>query len=105
VREPPLLPPGGAVDEQARRVDLGRHVGELPLDRLVFRDPLPKGPALLRVRQRDVVRGLRDSERLRRDADPAAVQRRHRDAKASVLLVQEPVAADVRLLHDDVVGH
>jgi hypothetical protein len=39
---------------------------------------------LLRVRERDVVRGLRDPDRLRRDPDPAAVERRHRDAEAVV---------------------
>ena len=58
---------------------------------------------LLRVRARDVVRGLRDAERLRRDPDPAAVERRHRDAEALVLLVQQAVALDVRALDDDVV--
>ena len=57
-----------------------------------------------RVLAGDVVGGLRDAERLRGDADPAAVERRHRDAEAAVLLVQEPVALDVRALDDDVVG-
>ena len=57
--------------------------------RLAERAPLERIPT------RDVVRRLRDPERLRGDADPAAVERRHRDAEAPVLLVQEPVTADV----------
>ena len=59
--------------------------------------------ALLRVLARDVVRGLRDADRLRGDPDPPAVERRHRDAEALALLVQEAVAADERALDDDVV--
>src|SRR5262249_28823808 len=69
-----LLQPGGAVDEQARGVDLGRHVGELPLDRLEVRDALPELLALERVRARGVVGRLRYAERLRGDPDPAAVE-------------------------------
>ena len=49
---------------------------------------------LERVLARDVVRGLRDPDRLRGDPDPAAVERRHRDREALALLVQQPVAAD-----------
>ena len=64
---------------------------------------LPERLPLLRVFARDVVRGLRDAERLRGDADAAAVERRHRDGEALVLLVQEAVALDVRALDDDVV--
>src|SRR5919205_3803594 len=60
---PALLPePRGAVDEQARGVDLGRHVGELPLDRLEVADPLAELPPLERVCARRVVGGLRNAE-------------------------------------------
>src|SRR5208282_2770564 len=62
-----------AMGEQARRVDLDRHVGELPLNRLVLRNRLAEGQALLRVLQRRLERGACDSERLRRDPDAAAV--------------------------------
>src|SRR5439155_22064524 len=74
VRLAALLQPSGAVDEQPRRVDLRRHVSELLLDRLVFSDRLAERAPFLGVLARDVVRGLRDPERLRRDADPAAVE-------------------------------
>ena len=59
---------------------------------------------LLRVLARDVVRGLRDPDRLRGDPDPAAVERRHRDVEALPLLVQQPVGVDVRVHRDRVRG-
>src|SRR3712207_9068483 len=75
VRLPLLLQPRCAVDEEPRRVDLGRHVRELPLDRLEVGDPAAERPPLLRVLARDVVRRPRDPERLRGDPDAAAVER------------------------------
>ena len=36
-----------------------------------------------------------------RDADPAAVERRHRDREALALLVQQPVAIDVGAVDRD----
>ena len=60
--------------------------------------------ALQRVVARRVVGGLGDAERLRRDADAAAVERRHRHREAVALLVQQAVATDLRALDDDVVG-
>src|SRR5207253_8009311 len=44
MRLPTLLQLGSSVDEQARGVDLGRHVGELPLDCLEVGDPLSELP-------------------------------------------------------------
>src|SRR5262249_37256482 len=74
VRLAVLLQPRGAVRQEPGGVDLRRHVGELLLDRLELRDRLPEGVPLLRVRARDVVRRLRDAERLRGDPDAAAVE-------------------------------
>src|SRR3970282_2114554 len=48
VRTPLLLEPGRAVREQARCVDLGRHVRELPLDGLEVGDPATDRLALAR---------------------------------------------------------
>src|SRR5439155_17093865 len=61
-----------AVHEQSRRVDLRRHIRELPLDRVELADPLSELTPLERVRARDVVRDLCDPDRLRSDPDPAA---------------------------------
>ena len=59
---------------------------------------------LLRVHARDVVRRLRDAERLRGDPDAAAVERRHRDPEAAALLVQQAVALDPCVLEHEVRG-
>ena len=63
------------------------------LDRLELADAVAELAPLERVLARGVVGRLGDAERLRGDADAAAVERRHRDAEAAALLVQEPVAA------------
>src|SRR5712691_1588814 len=44
---PGVLLARGLVNEQARRFDLGRHVGELALDGLELRDRLAEGDSLL----------------------------------------------------------
>src|SRR4051794_37149137 len=85
VRAAGLLQPRGAVRQRARRLDLGLHVGELVRDRLETRDRAAEGVALRGVRAREVERGLGDADRLRGDADPAAVERRERDPHAAPL--------------------
>ena len=70
---------GGRLQRQhPRRRQLGGHVGQHPLDRLVVGDRLTELLALLRVGNRLVERRLPDAERLRRDRDAAALQRPHR---------------------------
>src|SRR5438874_7936758 len=98
VRESVLLAPSCSVDEQPGGVDLRRHVGELPLNRLKVSDPLPERVSFARVLPSNVVGSLRDPERLRGDADPASVEGRHRNREALVLLVQQPVGTDLRAL-------
>src|SRR5215203_652771 len=63
------------VREQPRRLDLGREVRQLRLDRLVFRDRPPEGDPLLRVRDCLVERPLGEADSHRRHADPAPVER------------------------------
>src|SRR4051794_16421881 len=70
-----VLEHGGLVDEQPRGLDLGRHVGELGLDRLIFGDRLAERLALLGVRERLVERPLRQPDAHRGHADPPAVER------------------------------
>ena len=57
--------PGGRVDELPRRLDLGRHLGELEAGDLELRDRAPERVALLGVLQRAVedVLGGRDGAR------------------------------------------
>ena len=49
--------------QQARGVDLGGHVGELELDRLVLGDRLAERLALLGVFERELQGALRDARR------------------------------------------
>ena len=100
-----LLQPRRPVDQEAGRVDLHRHVGELLLDRLEVRDAMAERTPLQRVFPRDVVGGLGDPERLRRNADAAAVQRGHRHPEAAVLFVEQTIAAHTCAFDDDVVRH
>ncbi len=60
--------------EQPGRLDLGREVGDLGLDRLELGDRLAEGLALLGVGDRLVERALGEADAHRRDADPAAVE-------------------------------
>ena len=64
----------GLVDEQPRGLDLGRHVGELGLDRLELGDRLAERAPLLGVGERLVERALREADAHRRDADPPDVE-------------------------------
>ena len=64
------------VDEQPRRLDLGRHVGEHELHALEVGDPLPELAPFGDVARGRVERALRDAERLHAD-DAAATSRAH----------------------------
>ena len=83
--------------EQPRGLDLGRHVGDQEVHALVHRDRHVEGDALLRVLDRELVRGLRDADGAGRRARPREVERLHRDLEA-VALLAEPVLGG----HDDV---
>ena len=60
--------------EQAGRLDLRRHVGQLELDRLVLADRLAEGLALLRVADRRLERGAGDADGARGDVDAADLE-------------------------------
>ena len=67
----------GPLGQQARRVDLRRHLREVELDRLELADRLAELPPLLRVRERRLERAARDADREGGDRDPAAVEDLH----------------------------
>src|SRR5256886_941094 len=75
--------------QQTGGVDLRRHVGEHPLDRLEVGDLFSEGLALLGVRKGVLEAGARDSDRLRRDRDAATVEGRERDLVALAHLAAE----------------
>ena len=70
--------------QQARGLDLGRHVGELELDRLVLGDLLAEGLALLRVAQRQLERALGDAHAAGGDVHAADLERVHHLREALV---------------------
>src|SRR4051812_48340985 len=94
VRPARLLQPRRPPDQGAGRLDLGLHVRELLLDRLERADRTAERLALPGVRRRDVERGLRDPDRLRRDADAPGVERAQRDPHPGARLA-EPLAGRV----------
>src|SRR5436305_1933814 len=57
-----VLQPRGLAGEEACRLHLGGHVRELELDRLVLRDRLAEGLALLGVAQRELEGALGDAD-------------------------------------------
>src|SRR5271155_3997076 len=70
-----VLHPRRLASQEPRRLDLGRHVGELELDRLVLGDWLAEGLSLLAVAQRQLQSPLGDTNAAGRDVDPADLER------------------------------
>src|SRR5436190_5407768 len=66
-----VLHPRRLAREESCCLDLGRHVGELELDRLVLGDLLAEGLALLAVAESELQRPLRDADPAGGDVDAA----------------------------------
>src|SRR5262245_31613639 len=82
VRQALITQPRRIVREVPRRFDIGRHGGELVLDRLQVGERRAVAPALDGMTPRGVQTGLGDAHRLGGDADAAAVQRVHGDPES-----------------------
>ena len=80
--KPSRLVGGGAIDHEARGVDLRRHVGDLPLDALELLDRPPELVALLDERERALVGGLRQADADRGVADALGAEPGHQRAEA-----------------------
>jgi hypothetical protein len=74
----------GLQRQQPRGLDLGGHVGELELDRLVLGDRLAERLALLRVAEPELERALGDADAAGGDVDPADLERVHHLREALV---------------------
>src|ERR1035441_9074482 len=83
---------------------LGLHVGELELDRLEGVDRLAELLALARVGDRVVGRPLSDAQCLGGDAEPGAIQGRHRDLEAVVDLADHVGGRDPHAVEDRLPG-
>src|SRR6476646_6102382 len=90
-----VLHPRRLAGQQARRLDLGRHVGELELDRLVLGDRLAEGLALLAVAEGQLERPLGDADAAGGDVDAADLERVHHLhealADAGLLAAEHPL--------------
>src|ERR1700694_1413105 len=74
--------PSGTPDEQARGVDLHRHVGELEADRLVLPEGLAELLAVLGVLERELIRGAGDADGSRPGSGAVSLQRHQRPERA-----------------------
>src|SRR6187551_766557 len=90
-----VLHPRRFTGDKSGRLDLGRHVGELELDRLVLGDRLAEGLALLAVAEGQLQRPLGDADTARGDVYPADLERVHHLhetlSDASLLTTQYPL--------------
>src|SRR5580704_13715438 len=69
-----VLQASSVVNQEARRLDVGRHLGQRKLHCLKLRDRLAELLPLLRVFRRMVPGTLREAEHLGSDTDPSFVQ-------------------------------
>ena len=99
VRRPGVDLGRGLVQELARGLGLGVHVGEHRRDHLELGDRLAELLALRGVGRGDVERALGDPDGLGGDPGPAPIERPHRDREAVAHL-----ADAVRVGHADAVG-
>src|SRR3954465_2557744 len=72
-----VLHPRRFAGDEAGRLELGRHVGELELDRLVGGDRLAEGFAFLAVAEGELERPLADADAAGGDVDAADLERVH----------------------------
>ena len=92
---------GRLPDQQPGGLDLGRHVGDHELDRLVHRDRDAELDPLLRVLGGELERGAGDAGGHRGDAGAGAVEGHHRELEAVVLLAEQVAGRNLGLVEGD----
>src|ERR1700741_1959735 len=93
--------PRGMQVELARGLDLGGHVGEAEVHRLVLDQVLAHALALARVGGGSLERGARHAGCLRRDVDAARLEVGERDTVADAFLSEHVVRGNPAVLEDD----
>jgi hypothetical protein len=86
---PRVLLPRRAIRKQRRRVDAGRHVGELRLRHLEVGERLAEHAAAARPGERLVERAAREAEGCTGDRGAKDVQAAHRQLEALACLAEE----------------
>ena len=99
-----VLEDGGAQGEQARGVELGGHVGELPLDALKLGDGFAELAALFDVFQRGIEGAAADAEREGGDGDAAAVEDAHGVDEAFAFVAEQVFGGDLAVFEDQLAG-
>ena len=94
----------GAIREPPRRLELGRDVGELELDRLELRDGLAELHALPRVVRRHVEHGLGQAERQRGDRDAPDLERAQELAEPHRRIADEVIVGDPDVVEEQLAG-
>src|SRR5688572_1792984 len=94
----------GAPDEKARSVDLGRHVGEHPLDRLKVGDLFSELAAILRVAQRFLETAARYPHTERPDPDPRPLEDLERVNEAVIDLAESILIRDLDIFEVELGG-
>ena len=98
VRAALVAQPGGAVDHEPGHIDLGGHVRQLELNRLVRGQRLAKGLAFLGVPERHVQTRLGQRQAERGDRNPAALQGLEKGPEAGAVLAQQILARHPHVL-------
>ena len=93
-----LLQISGAVYQQPGGPEFGCHVGDLEGNSLLLADGTAELDALLGILYRRFKGTLSDAQRLRGDADAAAVQGGHGDLKALALLSQQVLLRNLDII-------
>src|SRR6266542_684260 len=91
----------GAPDEEARRLDVHRHVGELEADALAAEDWAAERLALARVLRRVLERGAGNADGAGGDLRPGGLEEVQRDLKSLSLLADEAVERNPGAVEDE----
>ena len=94
----------GAIREPPCRLELGRDVGELELDRLELRDGLAELHALPGVVRRHVEHGLGQAERQGRDRDAPDLERAQELAEPHRRIADEVIVGDPDVVEEQLAG-
>ena len=86
-----VLEPRRAIDQQLRRMMLNRHLRNLRLHHLVFRNRLTKLSPLIRVLDRRVDRRPGDAPRSRSTTEAGVVQLPHADLETVASLAEQRI--------------
>ncbi len=99
-----VFQPGGAQREQPSGIQIGRHLRQHELNRLETGKRLVELMAFLRILDAFSERAAGDTERQRRNADPAAVQDPHGVPETAVQLAEQVFLGDAAILQNQLGG-